>query len=294
MNYVIFDLEWNGCFSKKLDSNINEIIEIGAVRLDQELNVTGKFNILVRPEISKRLNSSVKTLTSLTYEDLMRGAPFAYGYNKFRKFCNGCILMTWSTSDIDALVSNVRYYKKFDKIDFMKKYIDLQQYCHDMLGLSDHNALGLQAAVDFLGIDTEDIPHHRALGDSIMSAMCLQKLYHKGALNAYITDTTKDEFYDRLFFHPYHIEDINDKDIDHSKMFFNCGKCGARTDKISKWDAKCKCFTAKFCCPKCHYEFAGRMQFKKKYDSVIITKKILKPHNNAEHEENSSNKKAAH
>ena len=39
MNIVILDLEWNGAYSRRLHGFINEIIEFGAVKLDEKLNI---------------------------------------------------------------------------------------------------------------------------------------------------------------------------------------------------------------------------------------------------------------
>lgn len=276
MDYVIFDLEWNGCFSKKINSYINEIIEFGAVKLNENLEITGKFNCLVRPVISTRLTSSVKTLTSLTFDELKRGVPFDYAYSKFKKFCNNCILMTWSTTDIDSLVSNLQFHKKMNTIPFLKKYADLQIYCHDMLGLSGTNALGLQTAADLLELDTENIPHHRALGDSIITAMCFKKLYHKGAIETYIQDCENPDFYDKIFFHTYTVEDNEDGLIDFDKIFFCCPECGSRCTQKSDFKPKLKGFSADYICERCSYGFVGRVQVKKKYDSLNITKKVLR------------------
>ena len=275
MNYVIFDLEWNGCYSKKTQSYINEIIEFGAVKLDEQLNIIDKYQMLVRPEIGKRLSSSIQTLTSLTNEQLERGAPFHYAYSKFRKFCSGCVLMTWSTSDIDALVSNVQYHLKQNRISFMTRYADLQQYCQDMLGLSHQNALGLQPAAELLNIDADEIPHHRALGDSILSAMCFRKLFHQAIYNTYIEDAVTEEFYTKLFFHPSFIKDLNSEDIDRSVLFFNCPKCGARARIKTDWELRNKGFTAEFSCPHCGNMFKGRIQFKQKYDGIVYIKKPI-------------------
>lgn len=44
MSYVILDLEWNGSYSKVLHKFVNEIIEIGAVKLDDELNMRHLYN----------------------------------------------------------------------------------------------------------------------------------------------------------------------------------------------------------------------------------------------------------
>ncbi len=276
MDYVIFDLEWNGCFSKKINAYINEIIEIGAVKLNEDLEFIGKFSCLVRPVICRNLSSSVRELTMLTYDEVSkRGVPFDYGYSKFRKFADGCIIMSWSMSDIETLVANLRFHKKLETIPFMKNYADLQQYCHDMLGLSGTNALGLQAAADLLAIDTEDIPHHRALGDSMITALCMKKLYHRAALETYVQKSSEREFYDRLFFHTYSIEEDSEF-IDLEAVFFNCPECGARCNARGELKAKLKGFAAEYECPRCGNSFIGRVSYKRKYDSTVMTKKVIK------------------
>ena len=276
MNYVIFDLEWNGCFSKKTNSHINEIIEIGAVKLNDKTDIIGKFNCLVRPVISRSLSSQVMELTDLTFEDLKKGVPFDYGYSKFRKFADGCVLMSWSTSDIETLLSNLKFHKKMDTIPFMKKYADLQQYCHDMMGLYGTNAVGLQTAAEMLSLDTEEIHQHRALGDSIVTAMCFRRLYHKAVLETYIQDSSCRDFYERLFFHPAPIEEEDSPLIDLENVFFNCPECGARCIRKEPLVPKFKGFAADHVCPVCGYDFIGRVSYKQKIDGVIMTKKVLK------------------
>jgi DNA polymerase III epsilon subunit-like protein len=63
MDFIIMDLEWNNTYARKTKGFINEIIEIGAVKLDENLNFKDKFSCLVRPQIGKKLRGSVKELT---------------------------------------------------------------------------------------------------------------------------------------------------------------------------------------------------------------------------------------
>ncbi len=275
MNYVIFDLEWNGCYSCRTKTNINEIIEFGAVKLNEDLEIIDKYQMLVRPEISKRLNSSVKSLTSLSIEQLEHGAPFNYVYNKFKKFCGNSILMTWSTSDIVSLVSNVEYHLRQKRIGFMTKYADLQMYCHDMLGITSSNALGLQPAAEILGIDSDEIQHHRALGDSILSVMCFRKLYHRNIFETYIENAAAPDFYEKLEFHPVNIYDPDSKYIDKSVMFFNCNVCGARAEIVGEWEVKNKQLMTVCHCSRCGNDFRPKILFRQKYDGVSYTKKIV-------------------
>ena len=65
MQYVIIDLEWNNAYSKKTAGFINEIIEIGAVKIDENLDTVDTFSCIVRSQIGRKLRGSVKKLTNL-------------------------------------------------------------------------------------------------------------------------------------------------------------------------------------------------------------------------------------
>ena len=55
MSYVILDLEWNGSYSNKEHRYVNEIIEFGAIKTDENFNITDRFEMLVTPQIGKKL-----------------------------------------------------------------------------------------------------------------------------------------------------------------------------------------------------------------------------------------------
>lgn len=273
MNYVIFDLEWNGAFCSELDCYINEIIEIGAVKLDGSLRPVDTFQCLVRPVISRRITSPVRTLTSLTYNDVKRGRSFSAALKEFAAFCGDSVLMSWSRSDLDALADNIRFHEGEIRLDFMKSYCDLQRYSQDMIGLASGNALGLRPALDILGIDADEIQNHRALGDSYVSALCLKKLYHPGAL-AYYIEPVDEEFYRRLSFKPYYIESSL-TDSESALLTFNCPECAARARMISSPRYNGKAYFVKLSCPRCGSRFTGRATLKQKWDSVQVGKKCL-------------------
>lgn len=280
MNFVILDLEWNGCYCKKIGGFINEIIEFGAVKLDSQINIIDKFSMIVRPEIGKKISASVQNLTNLTNEEVNKGYPFPYAISKFRKFTKNCVLMTWSNSDLYALISNSRYHLKNERLPFLKQYVDLQIYCQDMLGIS--KSLGLSTAAEILNIDISEIPQHRAVGDSIITAMCFKSLYSKLAVISHIQYADCDEFYNRLNFHPTFISSFDNPLINKSAMFFNCCHCGARTVQQTEWEAKNKSFFALFKCPNCSNHFKGKIQFKIKYNGVTTIKKVLNSSDSAD------------
>lgn len=54
MEYIIFDLEWNNAFNYRTQKGINEIIEIGAVKLNDNLEVIDTFKQLIYPQAFKK------------------------------------------------------------------------------------------------------------------------------------------------------------------------------------------------------------------------------------------------
>ena len=104
MNFVILDLEWNGTYSRRLKGFMNEIIEFGAVKVDECLHVLDTFDALVRPQVGKKISGKIKTLTNITNEELANGLQFMQVMSRFRKWMGDAVLMTWGTSDILALI----------------------------------------------------------------------------------------------------------------------------------------------------------------------------------------------
>ena len=66
MSYIILDLEWNASYSTRLHGFVNEIIEFGAVKLDESYQIVDTFSVMVKPKIGKRLNGTVKKLTGIS------------------------------------------------------------------------------------------------------------------------------------------------------------------------------------------------------------------------------------
>lgn len=61
MDFIIMDLEWNNTYARKTKGFINEIIEIGAVKLDENLNFKDKFSCLIKPQIGKSFAAASKS-----------------------------------------------------------------------------------------------------------------------------------------------------------------------------------------------------------------------------------------
>lgn len=278
MNYVILDLEWNSTYSKKRKIHLNEIFEIGAVKFDSELTVIDTFSMLIRPQVGKLLNPYVKKLTSITFDELScADFRFQTAIKEFAKFVDGCVLMTWSTSDILALMSNQDYFSGSNRLPFMTKYCDLQSYCEHRLGVgSVSRKLGLSVCAELMNIEIEG-DQHRALNDAMLSFNCFKKVYKKSVVDEFIEDASGDDFYKRLTFKAKNITDINSPLIDRSQMFFDCPDCNVRCVQKSKWSVRINGFKAYFVCPECKRKFAGQVSVRQKYKGVSFTKRIVEP-----------------
>lgn len=285
MDFVILDLEWNGTYSRRIKGFINEIIEFGAVKVDERLNIIDTFEAFVRPQVGKRISGKIKTLTSITNEDLEGGLQFMQVTSRFKKWMGDAVLMTWGTSDILTLIENYRYFCGNARIPFLTQYVNLQSYCEKMLDYDATKQMGLSTSAQLLEIDEEDFDHHRALGDSLLSLRCLQKLYSPQTLQPFVQDADNDEFYDRIQFKTVVICDLNNPLIKRSDMCFNCDICGGHAHRASEWQLKNKSYRALFFCRRCQHKFYGRVQFKLKYEGMTVKKAILPYHEEKDKEE---------
>lgn len=275
MTFIILDLEWNGAYSKRFKRFINEIIEFGAVKIDEKFHVLDTFEALIRPQIGKKISGKIKTLTSLTNEDLAEGSQFLQVSSRFRKWAGNSVLMTWGTSDILVLTENCRYFYGSRQIPFLSQYVDLQLYCEHMLKYGSAKQMGLSTAAQLLHINESEFDHHRALGDSLLALMCFQKVYKAETLKQFICNARTEEFYNRIEFKTTIIKDLNHPLIQPGDLSFDCDICGSSAYRIGEWQLKNKSFFAEFLCRSCRHKFYGRVRFKLKYDGMTVKKAIL-------------------
>lgn len=193
MKYIVFDLEFNQDPDSitetdlKTDHDLNilsnkkypyEIIQIGAVKLDENLSVTDTFNRYVKPSIYGRISPHITELTGITSEMLKPEAPFKYVYKDFLEFAENKenILCVWGIIDIKTLYKNARYHN-LDENMIPQKYINIQPYAAVYLGESRKRLLSLSYCARALGIEINST-FHDALHDAMYTAEIFKILYH--------------------------------------------------------------------------------------------------------------------
>lgn len=255
---------------KSAQKFVNEIIEIGAVKLNEELEVVDTYSELIKPVVSKKLRTRIKDLTHITNEDISGGIPFKDAIIKLEKWIGeDAVVMTWGDTDVRTMLSNFKYFLKNDKIAFIKKYADLQRYCQCFINMENVQQAGLSYAAECLEIDADKYPHHRALDDSLLSAECFKKVYDNEKLNEFIKICDAD-FYARLAFKPYVIKNKNDPLIDKNLFNCYCDICGGKVETLKKWKFMNQSFRAIFYCENCNREFRVNLRIKKFYDRLDI------------------------
>ena len=108
--------------------------------------------------------------------------------------------------------------------------------------------MGLSTSAQLLEIDEDGFDHHRALGDSLLSLRCLQKLYTPESL-APLCKRPMQSFTVRIQFKTVVICDLSNPLIKRSDMLFNCDVCGRRAHRVCEWQLKNKSYRAEFHLP---------------------------------------------
>ncbi len=278
MEYIILDLEWDSVYFPPKKRFINQILQIGAVRLDGDFNVKDTFSVNICSKISKKVTSRFAKLTGITSEIMREGIPFEAAVSRYNEFSKDAfVTMTWSNSDLYSIIENEDLLLK-GKLKFeMQNYLDLQKLVQQHLrtkGYESKNQIALEAAAELLGLDTSKFDFHTALDDCLVCAELLKLSYNENVFGSLLKDATAEDFYKRLRFKPYAITDINDSNIKKSQLQFSCPKCKAETTRISNWKYKNRWFLSNFKCTKCGYKFNGRVTFKKTFDDLQVKYKV--------------------
>jgi len=275
LQYIVMDLEWNNVYSSKRGMFFNEIIEIGAVKLDENFREISRFSQTVNTALGNRLRRKVKELTHITNEEINNGSGFTRVMSDYRHWIGNVpsVVMTWGNTDVYVMLENFKYFSGADLVPFMHYYADLQKYCQNILKTGNETQLGLSTAAEMLGIETENLELHRALEDAALTAECLRRTYNKEKLEKYIS-SCDEEFYERLYFKPYVIRDLNSAAVDRKKFNTYCPNCGAKMRRISKWSFKNAFFRAKFNCDACEKKYKVSLRYKQYYDYVDFKKKV--------------------
>ncbi|MDO4556874.1 MAG: 3'-5' exonuclease [Lachnospiraceae bacterium] len=178
MNYIVLDLEWNLPLSKanmikKPVKLGGEIIQIGAVKMDEALNrIIDEFDVMVQPRFYKKMHKKAQDITLITNEVLRFGIPFEEAINQFREWCGkDHILLTWGDADVPMLENNLNIHGMDYR--WIPESFDVQLMFDDEVTMENRN-FSLSYAIWKLGI--KPFPAHNALNDAKNTGEIIKRL----------------------------------------------------------------------------------------------------------------------
>ena len=235
MAFIIIDLEFNNlsgihkCFPniyneipnlKNLDL-VNEIIEIGAIKLDVNLKPLEELRVFIKPSVIPVINPKILEITNIDVKSLENGVPFIEGIEKLRNMVDdGDIICSWAKDDIAEIIRNSNYYG-YNDLSWIQNYLDIQEYTTKILGYK--KSLSLKNALKYLKIKANEELLHDALNDAIYTAHVFKNIYNSRAVKNYII---KD-----IFKMPaLDVKSLEDIELDYSKIKQICPKCKSKLD----------------------------------------------------------------
>lgn len=176
---IFIDLEMNTTDTrlvrrKKLK---NEVIEIGAVRMDDAFHLLDRFRIFVRPQYNGVIERKIYKLTGISNGAMSDAVSLPEALDALEAWCgsDGCEIYAWSTSDLCQLRKECGF-KGIDSVflDEMVQWHDFQEDFRQMLG--EKNILSLSNAMHRAGLEPEGSLHD-ASWDAYNSARLMETAY---------------------------------------------------------------------------------------------------------------------
>lgn len=178
MIHVVIDLEMNPVSKSFKDIRritTDEIIEIGAVKLDENYKQFAEFQCYVRPQYGE-ITKHITKLTGITAETVADKPLFPEAFQNFMDWIGtwDMTLYSWSNSDINQLKDECSLkMPKYDTGRLERQWRDLQKAFDDRIGL--HSSLALKHAIGAMNRDFEGT-QHTALADAANTAAILTLL----------------------------------------------------------------------------------------------------------------------
>ncbi len=173
MQHIFVDFEMHPIYrkhSKERRICRDEIIEFGAVMLDDHLREISSFKAHVKPEYMERMTAKISNLTGISAADLAIAKKFSEVLESFVSWCasegDDYRIFAWSDNDLVQVKAEMKL-KQIEMTDEIKdmfdKWEDFQkEYC-EILSLD--RAINLEKALNTAGI-AFDGRMHDALWDS--------------------------------------------------------------------------------------------------------------------------------
>ncbi|MBR2562169.1 MAG: exonuclease domain-containing protein [Eubacterium sp.] len=294
MNYVVFDLEWNQSpYGKaaEIERLPFEIIEIGAVKLNDEREVVDTFQVIIKPTVYRRLNYRTREIVHMKQSELDDGIWFPDAVRDFLAWAGpDSVFCTWGTVDLPELQRNMKYYQLLHLLKGPLHYYDVQklfaiQY-EDM-----KSRRSLEYGTDFLHLPKAEA-FHRALADASYTAEIFRTIDNDiilayDSLDVYQNPRTKTEEIHLVYngyskFISREFESKEQAMADKEVLATPCCLCGRSSHKKIRWfSVNARNYYCVAVCPE-HGLEKGKIRMKHNDDGGVYVVKTIKVTNEPE------------
>ncbi len=227
MNYIVLDLEWNqprwaGETVENPVHLVGEIVQIGAVRMNETLSIKDELRLTVSPKYYRKMHRKVARITGLDNETVRGGISFPEAVRLLASFCGeDFIFLTWGPDDIPMLRDNFTLFSLDE--DWIPDSFDLQiLFSHQKLG--SVRQVALEDAITMLG--EEPFQAHDALCDAKSTALICRHLDMESGFRDYARlagDITSQPLRSCLV--PMHYENRGEALRELGSTTFACPEC---------------------------------------------------------------------
>ena len=190
MEYIVVDFEWNQSPYGKSASNKRlpfEIIEIGAVKLDEDGREIDRFSEVIKPKVYRKMHHVTKSLTGITEKDLNHGARFPKVLEDFMLWCGkDYMFCTWGNLDLLELQRNMKFYHLENLLPGPIKYYNVQKLFRIFYD-EENSVMSLEHAIDYLRMEKKK-DFHRAICDAEYTAAIFAGMDKEEAKRWYTMD----------------------------------------------------------------------------------------------------------
>ena len=177
MTYITIDLEWNqfaGDKGRPVPGLEGEIIQLGAVRLNRQLQILDQFKANIAPVYYRTMHRKVEELTGIHSRQLALGLPFPEALRRFRLWCGeDTIFLTWGPDDLRVMRQNLVLHQLPE--EWLSGWYNLQSIFNAQTKQPDQNQRSLRSALQHFQIPL-DRSAHDALNDAYYTAEICARL----------------------------------------------------------------------------------------------------------------------
>lgn len=164
MHYIILDLEAT-CWKERHHQNKSEMIEIGAVCVNENKAIVGEFQTFVKPILHQHLSDFCQELTSITQKMVDEAPLFPEALAQFQSWINSFgddyFLGSWGFYDKNQFEKDCLLHEL--PTDWLKNHINIKFQHSKLRNLP--KALGMQSALSYEKLALEGT-HHRGIDDA--------------------------------------------------------------------------------------------------------------------------------